>query len=105
MRYLGKVDLGRPLKTDSYVCSLFETKYQTGHVAIVLISSDSEPFMTLTVNLENPSILAENEIAIKNWGGNEKYLDEIFSQTDLFEETNKTTQCGYAEAKIWRFKS
>jgi len=75
-----------------------------GTPAIEVLSANPNetglPFGVLTVCVENPPKLEENEIIVKTWSENEFF--NFLKDTKYFEDTGHRVQTGYVEAEIWK---
>jgi len=82
----------------------FETSHylQGDRITILIKNDDGEPFATLTVNIPE-SVLAENEVIIKNWSEN-KAVARVAYATGVFEDTGRTVSTGHVSAPIWKIK-
>lgn len=83
--------------------TIFIGKYSIGGaLAIQLMDTMGDPYITLTVNLPTfNNMLADDEVFIKNWTENEEIAKSLLAQ-GLFLDTCKSVATGYALAPVWK---
>lgn len=84
---------------DGQVHQLQEARYGNDRVAIVI---DEGRWGKLTVNVHAEK-LAPGHIHVKTWEENERVRAPALA-TGLFEDTGERVQCGFAQAKVWKYK-
>lgn len=76
-------------------------KYANGRLALRLVNLEWEPLLTVTVNL--PEVLLQaDEVAIKDWSENEGVLDFLLTNR-IVQRTGRVVPTGFVEAPICKF--
>lgn len=76
-------------------------QYHDGCTAVVAMCKDG-PFGRVTTNIEDD--LPLGEIAVKTYSENSWVPQLLDLLPDVFQDTGKRLQAGYAELHVWRFK-
>lgn len=71
--------------------------------ALCLVDANTgEPISRFTVFIDD-FIPNENEIMVKTWSECEWVHQLLTNYPDVFKDTGKRIQCGFAEAEVWIF--
>ena len=86
---------------ETYKVYLSITKYLNDETqtAVQFYTTNHEPFMNLSVNLNDPS-LKENFFWAKTWSENEPFRQQLLD-SGLFRDTGKRKRTGFVEAELW----
>lgn len=78
--------------------------YENGRTAIFADDqADGDRYGTLTANIPEAEI-RENEIIVKTWSENSFWPQQVLKQLpNVFQDTGKRVQAGYAVAQVWTF--
>ncbi len=98
----------KPIIIDNEKMAISMERYLNNNAMAITIycidNSIVEPYLDVTTNIDEANtILEDNQILVKTWSENEKYIDELLN-SGYFKDTGKRIPINLVVAHVWEIQ-